>query len=63
MTKEKAYAVAHALEDIHDFEIFMDEIYGVFCSIEGNFEEFYHNELSPLLEKEMKRRLEVLEEM
>ena len=38
------------------------ELFGLWV-IEGNFEEFYHNELSPLLEKEMKRRLEVLEEM
>jgi hypothetical protein len=29
MTKEKAYEVASVLEDIHDFELFMDEIDGV----------------------------------
>ena len=63
MTKEKAYEVASALEDIHDFELFMDEIDGVFNNTEGNFDEFYHNELFPLLEKEMRRRLEVLEEL
>ena len=63
MTREKAYKAASALEDIHDFELFMDEIDGVFNNTEGNFDEFYHNELFPLLEKEMKRRLEVLEEL
>lgn len=63
MTKEKAYEVASALEDIHDFEIFMDEINGVFNNTEGNFDEFYHNELFPLLKKEMDRRLKVLEEL
>ena len=63
MTREKAYEVTSALEDIHDFEIFMDKISGVYENTVGNFEEFYYNELFPLLEKEMKRRLEVLEEL
>ena len=63
MTRNKAYEVASALDDIYDFEIFMDEIDGVFNNTEGNFEEFYHNELFPLLEKEMNRRLKVLEEL
>lgn len=63
MTKEKAYEVTSALEDIHDFELFMDKISGVYENTEGNFDEFYHNELFPLLEKEMRRRLEVLEEL
>ena len=63
MTKEKAYKVAAALTDIDDFEIFMDEIDGVYNHVEGNFEEFYQNELFPLLEKEMRRRLKVLEEL
>ena len=63
MTRDKAYEVSSALEDIYDFELFMDEIAGVYNNTEGNFDEFYHNELLPLLEKEMKRRLEVLEEL
>jgi hypothetical protein len=63
MTKDKAYEVASALEDIHDFEIFMDEIDGVYNNTEGNFDEFYHNELFPLLKKEMDRRLKILEEL
>lgn len=63
MTRDKAYEVASALQDIYDFELFMDEIDGVFNNTEGNFEEFYHNELFPLLEKEMSRRLKVLEEL
>lgn len=63
MTRDKAYEVASVLEDIHDFELFMDEIDGVYNNTEGNFDEFYHNELFPLLEKEMRRRLEVLEEL
>ena len=63
MTREKAYEVASVLEDIHDFELFMDEIGGVFNNTEGNFDEFYHNELFPLLKKEMDRRLKILEEL
>lgn len=63
MTKDKAYEVASALEDIHDFEIFMDEIDGVYNNTEGNFDEFYHNELFPLLKEEMSRRLKILEEL
>ena len=63
MTRDKAYEVASALEDIYDFELFMDEIDGVYNNTEGNFDEFYHNELFPLLKKEMDRRLKILEEL
>jgi hypothetical protein len=63
MTRDKAYEVSSALEDIHDFEIFMDEVVGVYDNTEGNFDEFFHGELLPLLEKEMNRRLKVLEEL
>lgn len=63
MTREKAYEVTSALEDIHDFELFMDEISGIYENTEGNFNEFYHNELFPLLEKELARRMRVLEEL
>ena len=63
MTRERANKVAVALGDIHDFEIFMDGIHAVFCNTEGNFDEFYHNELFPLLEKEMKRREAILDDM
>lgn len=51
MTREKAYEVASVLEDIHDFELFVDEINGVYNNTEGNFDEFYHSELFPLLKK------------
>lgn len=63
MTRDKAYEVSSALEDIHDFEIFMDEIVNVYDNTEGNFDEFFHGELLPLLQKEMDRRLKVLEEL
>jgi hypothetical protein len=41
----------------------MDEIDGVYNNTEGNFDEFYYNELFPLLKKEMDRRLKILEEL
>ena len=63
MTKDKAYKVAAALTDIDDFEIFMDEIHHVFRNSEGDFDNFYYNEMFPLLEKEMERRKAVLEEL
>ena len=63
MTRESAYEVTSALEDISDFECFMDEIVCVYDSIEGNFDEFFHGELLPLLQKEMDRRLKILEEL
>ena len=63
MTREKAYEVASVLEDINDFELFMDEINGVYNNTEGNFDEFYRNELFPLLKKELDRRLKILEEL
>lgn len=63
MTRERAYEVTSALEDVNDFERFMDEIVCVYDSIEGNFDEFFHGELLPLLQKEMDRRLKVLEEL
>ena len=63
MTRDKAYEVSSALEDVHDFEIFMDEVVGIYDNAEGNFDEFFHGELLPLLEKEMNRRLKVLEEL
>ena len=63
MTREKAHEVASALEDIHDFELFVDGIDSVYNNIEGNFDEFYHKELFPLLKKEMDRSLKILEEL
>ena len=63
MTREKAYEVTSVLEDIHDFELFMDEIDSVYNNTEGNFDEFYHNELFPFLKKELDRRLKILEEL
>ena len=64
MTRDKAYEVASVLEDIHDFEIFMEQIEHVFQhEVEGDFSGFYYDELLPLMKKELRRREAVLEEM
>ena len=64
MTREKANAVARALQDIDDFEIFMEQIEHVFQhEVEGNFSGFYYDELLPLMKKELRRREAVLEEI
>lgn len=61
MTKDKASKVAQALNSINDFEIFMNEIDGVYNNIEGDFDDFYQDQLYPLLDAEMKRREAELE--
>ena len=64
MTRDKANAVARALQDIDDFEIFMEQIDHVFHhEVEGNFSGFYYDELLPLMKKELRRREAVLEEI
>lgn len=61
MTRDKASRVTQALNSINDFEVFMDEIDGVYNNIEGDFDNFYNNQLLPLLQAEMKRREAELE--
>ena len=62
MTKDKAAEIARALNDIDDFEIFMEQIDHVFHhEVEGNFSGFYYDELLPLMKKELRRREAVLE--
>lgn len=61
MTKDKASKVAQALNSVNDFEVFMDEIIGVYNSVEGDFDDFYNNQLLPLLQAEMRRREAELE--
>ena len=64
MTRDKANAIARALNDIDDFEIFMERIEHVFHhEVEGNFSGFYYDELLPLMKKELRRREAVLEDM
>lgn len=63
MTREYAAKVTKALNDIEDFEILFEEIETVVQHSEGDFGDFYQNQLIPLLQAELNRRKKVLEEM
>ena len=63
MTREYAAKVTKALNDIGDFEILFDGIEDVIQHTEGDFNDFYQNQLIPLLQGELNRRKKVLEEM
>jgi hypothetical protein len=64
MKRDKAVEITRALNDIEDFEIFMEQIEHVFQhEVEGNLSGFYYDELLPLMKKELRRREAVLEEM
>ena len=63
MTREHAAKVAKALNDIEDFEMLFDEIEVAVQHTEGDFSDFYENQLIPMLQAELVRRKTVLEEM
>ena len=63
MTREYAANVTKALNDIEDFEMLFDEIETAIQHTEGDFGDFYQNQLIPLLQGELNRRKKVLEEM
>lgn len=63
MTREYAAKVTKALNDIEDFEILFEEIETIVQHTEGDFDDFYQNQLIPLLQAELNRRKKVLEEM
>ena len=63
MTREYAAKVTKALNDIEDFEMLFDEIETTIQHTEGDFNDFYQNQLIPLLQSELNRRKKVLEEM
>ena len=63
MTREYAAKVAKALNDIEDFEMLFDEIEVAVQHTEGNFSDFYENQLIPMMQAELARRKVVLEEM
>lgn len=63
MTREYAAKVAKVLNDIEDFEVLFDGIESVIQDTEGDFDDFYQNQLIPLLQGELNRRKKVLEEM
>ena len=63
MTREYAAKVTKALNDIEDFEILFEEIETAVQHTEGDFDDFYQNQLIPLLENELARRKAILEDM
>lgn len=63
MTREHAAKVTKALNDIEDFEMLFDEIESAVLRTEGDFDDFYQNQLIPLLQGELNRRKKILEEM
>lgn len=63
MTRECAAKVTKALNDIEDFEILFEEIETVVQHTEGDFGDFYQDQLIPLLENELARRKAILEDM
>jgi hypothetical protein len=63
MTKEYAAKVTKALNDIEDFEILFEEIETIVQHTEGDFGDFYQDQLIPLLENELARRKAILEDM
>lgn len=60
MTREKALAVTKALNDIEDFEMFMDEVEKVYQTVEGDIATFYETKLLPLMNAELANRKSVL---
>ena len=61
MTREKANIVARTLQDIDDFELFMDEIEKVIVTFEGDVNFFYEKQMLPAMQAELARRKSVLE--
>ncbi len=60
MTREQAAAVAKALNDVEDFELFMDQIQVAYYNVEGDFAEFFETKMLPLMNTELARRKSVL---
>lgn len=63
MTREEAVAVTKALNDVEDFEMFMDQIQVAYYNTEGDLGEFYETKLLPLMNVELARRKSVLTAM
>ena len=63
MTRDKAVEITRALNDIDDFELFMDLVSNAYREVEGNISGFFCDELMPLMKKELRRREAALEEM
>ena len=65
MTREQATKISQALDGIEQFECFFDEIENAFQHSEfyGSVADFFEAEIIPVMEAELTRRKQVLEEM
>ena len=63
MTREQAVAVTKALNDVEDFEIFMDQVQSVYYNTEGDLGEFFETKMLPLMNAELARRKSTLAAM
>lgn len=63
MTREQAVAVTKALNDVEDFEIFMDQIQVAYYNTEGDLSEFFETKMLPLMNAELARRKSALAAM
>lgn len=61
MTRDQAVEVTRLLNDIEDFELFMEQIDQIFHDTEGNLSGFYYDQLLPLMRTELRRRKDALE--
>lgn len=63
MTREQACTITRALNDIEDFEIFMDQMEMAYQNTEGNISEFFETKIRPLMNAELARRESALAAM
>ena len=63
MTRECAAKVTKALNDIEDFELFMDQIELAVNNFEGDVQTFFEEQMLPTMKFELARRKQILEEM
>ena len=63
MTREQAVEITRVLNNIEDFELFMEQIDQVYQTMEGNLSGFYYDQLLPLMREELKRRENELKHM
>jgi hypothetical protein len=61
MTRTQALQATQALNDIEDFELFMDQVEAAYQSVEGNLSDFFNNSLVPIMKAELARLEAILE--
>jgi hypothetical protein len=63
MTVKQAVKVSKALNDIEDFEMFMDAVQVAYYNTEGDLSDFFNQKMLPMMEEELARRKAILEDM